>query len=162
MDEDSQVCHPDTVRFIEKSEDLEAAFILLSELNQVSVPVTRERFALGQAEGLKMVGVFCTSGECRVAGVATFRFCWRLYCGRTLYIDDFITASAVRLKGYGSILFQWLADHARAEDCINVTLDTGVRVFGAHRFYHLHGMKITSHHMTLNLNGAADHPHPIG
>lgn len=148
------------VEFIRDSNDLAAAITLLSELNEVSKEDTKKRLNAAQAEGLQVVGLFCE--QRKLAAVATFRFCWRLYCGRTLYIDDFIVATDARFHGYGSELFRWLVDHAKANECMNITLDTGVRVFGAHKFYHAHGMRISSHHMTLDFNAPKHYAYPPG
>lgn len=151
------------ITLINASTDLDAAIELLSELNEVDDADTRQRLEHAQAEGLQVVGIFTGSGSARsLAAVATFRFCWRLYCGRTLYIDDFIVASEARFQGYGSKLFRWLVDHAKANECVNITLDTGVRVFGAHKFYHAHGMRISSHHMTLDFKGPKHFAYPPG
>jgi GNAT superfamily N-acetyltransferase len=53
--------------------------------------------------------------------------------------------------GYGTKLFDWLVDYARAENCQQLTLDSGVQRFAAHRFYLRQRMEITSHHFTLKL-----------
>jgi GNAT superfamily N-acetyltransferase len=150
-----------SVEFLRKATDLEAAIALLSELNEVPIADTVDRLRHAQAEGLQIVGIF-TAGRRKLSATATFRFCWRLYCGQTLYIDDFIVAAEARFEGYGSKLFRWLEDHAKANNCVNITLDTGVRVFGAHKFYHRHGMRISSHHMTLDFNGPKHYGYPPG
>jgi GNAT superfamily N-acetyltransferase len=150
-----------SVEFVREPNDIEAAVALLSELNEVPIADTLARLRLAQAEGLQLVGVFTVHTR-KLWALATFRFCWRLYCGRTVYIDDFIVAAEARFKGYGSKLFRWLVEHAKTNDCVNITLDTGVRVFGAHKFYHRHGMRITSHHMTLDFNAPKHYVYPPG
>ncbi len=52
-----------------------------------------------------------------VRGVAGFRIKRTLFCRKFLYVDDFVTASAERGKGYGKILLEWLKERARAEGC---------------------------------------------
>jgi GNAT superfamily N-acetyltransferase len=150
-----------SIELIRDSKDLAGAVALLSDLNEVSTVDTKRRLRLAQAEGLQVVGLF-TPDERKLVAVATFRFCWRLYCGRTLYVDDFIVGAEARFHGYGSKLFHWLVEHAKANQCVNVTLDTGVRVFGAHKFYHAHGMRITSHHMTLDFSAPKHYAYPPG
>jgi hypothetical protein len=48
-------------------------------------------------------------------------------------------------------LFDWLVDYARTENCKQLTLDSGVQRFAAHRFDLRQRMEITSHHFTLKL-----------
>jgi GNAT superfamily N-acetyltransferase len=87
-----------------------------------------------------------------VRSVAGFRILNLLFSGRTLYIDDLVTHSGDRSRGYGAALFDWLVEHARANGCEHLTLDSGVQRFAAHRFYLNRGMDITSHHFQLKLN----------
>jgi GNAT superfamily N-acetyltransferase len=83
--------------------------------------------------------------------VAGFRISESLAWGRFLYIDDLVTSADCRSHGYGTKLFAWLVDYARSRDCQQLTLDSGVQRFAAHRFYLTQRMNITSHHFTLEL-----------
>lgn len=80
-----------------------------------------------------------------------FRIMENLPWGRFMYVDDLITTEKVRSKGYGQQMFDWLVNVARGTGCEQMHLDSGVQRFGAHRFYLLKRMDITSHHFTLNL-----------
>jgi GNAT superfamily N-acetyltransferase len=86
-----------------------------------------------------------------VQAVAGFRISESLAWGKFLYIDDLVSKSGDRSKGYGGELFDWLIDYARAENCQQLTLDSGVQRFAAHRFYLRRRMEITSHHFTIKL-----------
>ncbi len=86
-----------------------------------------------------------------VRAVAGFRVSEKLSAGRFLYVDDFATRTEDRSKGYGSQLFDWLAEHAGAAGCAQLQLDSGVWRHGAHRFYLGKRMEITSHHFDLKL-----------
>jgi GNAT superfamily N-acetyltransferase len=88
-----------------------------------------------------------------VQAVGGFRISECLAWGRFLYVDDLVTAAAGRSKGHGGALLEWLVEHAREHDCDQFHLDSGVQRFGAHRFYLLHRMDITSHHFALKLKG---------
>jgi GNAT superfamily N-acetyltransferase len=88
-------------------------------------------------------------GEIRT--LAGFRVLETLSWGRTLYVDDLITAETARSRGYGATLFRWLIDHARVNDCEQLHLDSGVQRFGAHRFYLNQGMAIFAHHFAMAL-----------
>src|SRR5258708_22350122 len=99
------------VEFLREANDIEAAVALLSELNEAPIADTVARLHRAQAEGMQIVGIFAT-GPRKLIATATFRFCWRLYCGRTLYIDDFIVAAGAPFASYGSKLFRCLCDPA--------------------------------------------------
>ena len=86
-----------------------------------------------------------------IQAVAGFRISESLSWGKFLYVDDLVTRSTARSQGYGAELFNWLENYARIHNCQQLTLDSGVQRFAAHRFYLQHRMEITSHHFTLNL-----------
>jgi GNAT superfamily N-acetyltransferase len=87
----------------------------------------------------------------RVVAVAGFRLVEMLAWGRALYVDDLVTDSAERSKGYGEALMRWLIDYARTQGCDELHLDSGVQRFDAHRFYLAQRMKISSHHFAIDL-----------
>jgi GNAT superfamily N-acetyltransferase len=86
-----------------------------------------------------------------VQGVAGFRIIDNLVGGRILYVDDLVTDSAARSRGYGKGLLDWLSERARAHGCAYLELDSGVQRFDAHRFYFMNRMVISSHHFRLPL-----------
>jgi GNAT superfamily N-acetyltransferase len=86
-----------------------------------------------------------------VRSVAGFRLMEMLYAGQMLYVDDLITDSASRSKGYGEKLFEWLTAHARALGCDELALDSGTQRVEAHRFYLRQRMKINCFHFSLSL-----------
>lgn len=71
--------------------------------------------------------------------------------GRYLYVHDLVTDEARRSEGHGWRLFDWLSDYAREAGCNQLHLDSGVQRFDAHRFYLCRGMRIASHHFSLEL-----------
>jgi GNAT superfamily N-acetyltransferase len=71
--------------------------------------------------------------------------------GKYFFVDDLVTAAAARSQGHGQQLFDWLVAQARAQDCDQFHLDSGVQRFGAHRFYLAKRMDITAHHFGLKL-----------
>ncbi|XGW00206.1 MAG: GNAT family N-acetyltransferase [Leptolyngbya sp. BL-A-14] len=89
--------------------------------------------------------------EGSIKAVAGFRLLECLASGRFLYVDDLVTRSSDRSHGYGEALFRWLVDYAKAHDCQQLSLDSGVQRFAAHRFYFRQRMEITSHHFVLKL-----------
>jgi GNAT superfamily N-acetyltransferase len=78
--------------------------------------------------------------------VAGFRISESLAWKRYLYVDDLVTLSNERSKGYGSILLKWLTDLAAREGCEQFHLDSGVQRKDAHRFYEREGLQLPSYH----------------
>lgn len=93
---------------------------------------------------------YAEDGGC-VRAVAGYRISECLAWGRFLYVDDLVSLSGERCRGYGGALFDWLVEAARSEGCAELHLDSGVQRFGAHRFYLRKRMDITSHHFALRL-----------
>jgi GNAT superfamily N-acetyltransferase len=89
--------------------------------------------------------------ESKIRSVAGYRFCENLSSGKLMYVDDLVTNLEDRSKGFGQILFDWLVSEARQKGCRQITLDSGVQRFGAHRFYLRKGMDIVSHHFAMRL-----------
>jgi GNAT superfamily N-acetyltransferase len=87
----------------------------------------------------------------RVVAVAGFRISQNLAYGKFLYVDDLVVDETERSHGYGEQLFNWLIKYAKQNHCQQLTLDSGVQRFEAHRFYLRHRMKIASHHFSLDL-----------
>jgi GNAT superfamily N-acetyltransferase len=83
--------------------------------------------------------------------VAGFRLLEYLGWGKCMYVDDLVTDERERSKGYGQQLFAWLVEHAKANGCEQLHLDSGVHRYAAHRFYLAAGMDITCHHLAINL-----------
>ena len=86
-----------------------------------------------------------------IPAVAGFRISESLAWGKFLYVDDLVTSLDRQSQGYGAKLFAWLVDYARSQNCQQLTLDSGVQRFAAHRFYLARRMNITSYHFTLEL-----------
>lgn len=87
----------------------------------------------------------------RVVAVAGFKISECLAWGRFLYVYDLVVDATVRSQGHGQHVFEWLIEYAKAHDCQELNLDSGVQRFEAHRFYLRQRMKISSHHFSLSL-----------
>jgi GNAT superfamily N-acetyltransferase len=101
-----------------------------------------------QLEGYRLVYL---DDDGSVRAVAGFRVVENLASGRMLYVDDLVTDSAWRSRGYGKALLDWLIEQARREQCQFLDLDSGVQRFDAHRFYLSNRLIISSHHFKLKL-----------
>ncbi len=86
-----------------------------------------------------------------IKAVAGIRIAEWLYTGKYLEIDDLITTAAARSQGYGATLFDWVADYARENHCVQLRLVSGVQRIDAHRFYENKGMKFEAKYFSLNL-----------
>lgn len=82
---------------------------------------------------------------------AGYRISEALAWGKFLYVDDLVTLESERSKGYGDKLFDWLVNTAKENKCMQLHLDSGVQRFGAHKFYLLKNMKISSHHFAMDV-----------
>ncbi len=89
--------------------------------------------------------------ENQIKAVGGFRISEMLFSGRFLYVDDLITDTESRSKGYGGALLDWLIDYAKSQGCEQFELDSGVQRAGAHRFYFSKRMEISSYHFSLKL-----------
>jgi GNAT superfamily N-acetyltransferase len=101
-----------------------------------------------QAEGFHLA--FVEEGEA-VRAVAGYRYYDKLFSGKNLYVDDLVTDTAQRSRGHGRALLAWLIDQARAHQCDNFELDSGVQRADAHRFYFRERMHVSSYHFVFTL-----------
>ncbi len=129
--------------------DIKECFSVIGQLrSSLSEAEFFDRVKRQQKSGYKLVFV---KDQNKVVAVAGFRITESLAWGKFMYVDDLITDSDNRSKGYGDTLFDWLINYAKTEDCLELHLDSGVQRFAAHRFYLRKRMDITSHHFGLKL-----------
>jgi Acetyltransferase (GNAT) family. len=88
----------------------------------------------------------------KVESAAGFRFAEFLAWGKVLYIDDLTTLPESRGNGYAAVLMDRLIEHAKANGCQQLHLDTGHQRHSAHKLYLKKGLNIVSHHLSLELN----------
>jgi GNAT superfamily N-acetyltransferase len=109
---------------------------------------------LMQSDGFRLVRL--VDGE-EVRAVAGYRIMRMLYCGRLLYVDDFVTDARVRSRGYGARLLAWLKDTGRELGCSELQLISRVVREQAHRFYFREGLGIECFHFRTSLAPAQPH-----
>jgi GNAT superfamily N-acetyltransferase len=123
---------------------LDGVYPVLRELRD---QMTREQFddwyAEGYPDGYRVAALY-DEGECRA--VIGYRVMTNFVHGRLLYIDDLITLSAFRSRGYGKALIAYANKVAAGAGCAYVSLDSGTQRRDAHRFYFREGYVITSFH----------------
>ena len=134
---------------ISTDEERLACFEVLRELRP---RLERDRFLedlrrLGNG-GYQLAAVW---HEGSVRGVAGFRFLEMFHSGTQLYVDDLVTAAADRSHGYGAALLTFLEQHAKANGCVVLKLDSAHHRKDAHRFYKRQGMEDVSLHFSKTL-----------
>ena len=92
---------------------------------------------------------YLIDGEIKAVG--GFRISDWLAGGKYLEIEDLVTKSGERSKGYGGELFDWLVEHAKENNCLQVRLVSRVSRLDAHRFYLRKGMNLEAHYFSMNL-----------
>ena len=75
-----------------------------------------------------------------------------------MYVDDLVTLSEQRSKGYGAKLLFWLKEYAAREGCVQMHLDSGIQRKEAHQFYEREGMSMASFHFVENITPKNDTP----
>ncbi|MQA91762.1 MAG: GNAT family N-acetyltransferase [Gemmatimonas sp.] len=138
-----------TIQTAVSDEEIQKCYLVMCQLRP---HLAAERFVprvrLQQEEGYALAYL---EEDGQVRAVAGFRIMENLMSGRVLYVDDLVTDTEARSRGWGGELLSWLIDRARAKDCQTLELDSGVQRFDAHRFYLTHRMAISSHHFRLIL-----------
>jgi GNAT superfamily N-acetyltransferase len=100
-------------------------------------------------EGFRVVAAFDGAACSAVAG---FRIQHYLHRGKNLYVDDLVSDQAVRGRGHGKALLDWLKAEARRQGCGNLHLDSGTQRHEAHAFYFAQGLRATSLHFAIELD----------
>jgi len=108
-----------------------------------------DRVRRQQQQGYRLA--FCQTAD-GVIVVAGFRLGENMAWGRFLYVDDLVTLPDQRSRGYGGRLLDWLREHARAEGCEQLHLDSGMQRRDAHRFYEREGLSATGLHFAERLD----------
>ncbi len=141
--------HTISIRKLESTTALKAAFKLMVELRpQLDLEQFLSLVHEMREEGYRIAGLF--DGQ-NLQVVAGYRVLTMLVRGRSLYVDDLVTTAAMRGKGYGKLMLEWLMREAKRQGCNEFHLDSGVQRFGAHAFYFSRGMHIASYHFASGL-----------
>lgn len=139
----------ETIQIAETDTDIAACFPVMRQLRPHLLGADFVDIVRRQMEGGYSLAFLATEGTPRA--VAGFRFIENLASGRLLYVDDLVTDAERRSAGHGEKLFGWLVERARERGCNTLELDSGVQRHGAHRFYLMRRMEISSYHFRLRL-----------
>lgn len=136
------------IAFVEGEEALARSHGLMVQLRP---QLTRDAYLASVRRmaggGYRLVGL----EEDGLQALAGIRIGEWLHTGRYLEIEDLVVAEGARAKGYGGTLFRWIADHARAQDCRQLRLVSGVQRADAHRFYAREGMRFEAKYFSMDL-----------
>lgn len=139
----------DRIGIARSEREIEECYPVMAELRP---HLRAEEFAptvrrLAEVAGFRLARL--TDGE--VKAVAGFRISEWLAGGRYLEVEDLVSKSGERSKGYGGELFDWLVAHAAENGCAQVRLVSRVTRLDAHRFYLRKGMKLEAHYFSLDV-----------
>lgn len=132
------------IQIATSDEELLACFPVMHELRpRLDKDYFVEKVRALELSGYRLAYLQELKGPVAVAG---FRLGESLAWGRFLYVDDLVTLSTHRSRGFGSALLSWLTEYAEKQGCDQLHLDSGVQRKDAHRFYEREGMLLTSYH----------------
>jgi ribosomal protein S18 acetylase RimI-like enzyme len=131
------------LRDVTEESDVRRCFPLMAQLRPhlASVDEFVERWRRQTASDYRLVVLF---EDEEVVALAGFRVQENLVHGRFLYVDDLVTDSAKRSRGYGERLMQHLREQARELECRKLVLDTPLSNALGHRFYFRCGLLATA------------------
>ncbi|HET7584325.1 MAG TPA: GNAT family N-acetyltransferase [Gemmatimonadaceae bacterium] len=134
----------------ESDEQIAATFDVMRQLRPelIQEKYVAQVRALMASDGYKLA-TLSDGGEVRA--VAGYRYMQMLYCGRLLYLDDFVADERVRSHGYGARLLDWLKAEARRAGCRELHLISRVTRERAHRFYFREGFGVECFHFRYRL-----------
>jgi GNAT superfamily N-acetyltransferase len=131
------------IKVITKKEDKLGCFPLLKQLvENLEKKTFLDKLKEKNRHGYKLLALETGGNFLAAAGIrfyVSFRF------GRYLEIDDFVVDEKNRRKGYGRVLFGFLIDYAKKNDCHSIQLNSKISLVKAHKFYKKMGMKISCH-----------------
>ena len=138
------------VRLVTTESELARCFPVVRELRPQLAGVEEFVALVGsmRSEGVEIAAL---EQHAEIASVALFRMRTLLATGKTMYVDDLVTASRFRSQGHGKEMLAWLMHYAREQGCATFSLDSGTFRPEAHAFYFREGMRITSFHFARTL-----------
>ena len=137
------------INLVSTDADILRCFSVLHQLRpHIAESTFLDRIRAQQLEGYRLASL---EHDDLITTVAGFRTQLMLATGKTLYVDDLVTAPSARSLGHGKAMLSWLIEHARASACNSFSLDSGTHRHDAHAFYLRERLRITSFHFHLPL-----------
>ena len=138
------------ISFAETDAEIESCYAVMSELRPHIAAGDFLSLVRRQMEKYDFRLAYLSDGE--IKAVAGIRIGEWFAGGKYLEIEDFVTKSGERSKGYGGQLFDWIVEYAEEQNCRQIKLVSHVTRFTAHRFYLNRKMNIEAHYFSLNLD----------
>jgi GNAT superfamily N-acetyltransferase len=102
-------------------------------------------------DGFYMVYVPAPDVPAKAAAFAGYRNSYKLFNGKTIYIDDLCTLPEYRGRGYAGQLLDFIHQLAKESKKTSVVLDSGYHRNDEHRLYLSKGYKRVAHHFIRNV-----------
>jgi GNAT superfamily N-acetyltransferase len=137
------------IKYLKTSDELLSIYPLI---RQHHVSMIDDDFALF-IEEMKDTRYQCIGAFDGDKLIATVGF-WvgvRFYCGKYMYINNFVVDNNQRGKGVGSQVMEWLEEEAKRLNCKAVVLDSYVTNSAAHKFYFGKGYIISNFHFKKDI-----------
>jgi GNAT superfamily N-acetyltransferase len=111
-----------TFRELRSDGEISGAFTLMTTLRpRIRADTFVAEVRRQQCQGYELVGAFDGAALVALAGI---RRSHTLSRGEHLFVDDLVTAEAVRGKGHGTALLKWVARRALSEGVERLHLDS--------------------------------------
>lgn len=137
------------IKEITSVEEMLKQFDLLRLLTpDITQPGTQEMLQEMVKNKYRMIGVF---DNLVCVGLSGIWIGTKLYSGKYLEIDNFVTHPGYRSKGIGKLLVNYIDQIAKAENCKCIMLDAYVTNPAAHKFYLREGFIIRGFHFIKSL-----------
>jgi GNAT superfamily N-acetyltransferase len=134
------------IKFAESDSEIDSCFPVMSLLR----PHLRRAGFVQLIRGMSPQGyrLAYLAADDIIRAVVGYRVIDMLRTGRMLEIDDLISDTSQRSKGYGKQLLDWCYQLARRSNCSVVELDSAVHRSDAHRFYFRERMYVLAFHFS--------------
>ncbi len=107
--------------------------------------------AMQESEKCQLIGAYIPDNRCVAAAVFRVKRSLFRKGERELQVDDFVTDESFRSQGVGHELITGLKTECERENCVGITLDSGLQRVDAHRFYEKEGFQSTAFHFYLEI-----------
>ncbi len=138
-----------TITLVSSDAQISACFDAIAELRPhlVRAQFVSQVRRLEVATGYRLAYLKLDEIRC----VAGYRVSEWLAGGKYLEVEDLVCVGNARSRGYGSLMFEWLCDTARDNNCDHVRLVSRLHRIDAHRFYERKGMSREAYYYSLDL-----------
>ncbi|MCL4253193.1 MAG: GNAT family N-acetyltransferase [Anaerolineae bacterium] len=116
-------------------EQFKSAFPVMRELRPMDEAEFLSLLQIMIPQGYRLLAVYEDDNSTAPVALAGFRQSTTLLNGRSIYIQDLVTAEGHRSKGYGKVLIDYIENIARGNNCDYLWLTSGIHRNDAHNFY---------------------------